>query len=51
MTYYSIKTYVVGAHLNRLVKAIQLSTHNMGFFEELTKINVKYHHIRDFTFV
>ena len=30
--------YVVGAHLNRLAKAILMSTHNIGFYEDLTKI-------------
>ena len=36
--YFFIKTYVVGAHLNRLGEAIQLSIHNIGFYEDLTKI-------------
>ena len=33
-----IKTYVVGAHWNRLGEAIQMSTHNIGFYEEISKI-------------
>ena len=30
--------YVVSAHQNRLVEAILMSTHNIGFYENLTKI-------------
>ena len=33
-----IKTYVVFAHKNRLTEAILMSTYNIGFYEELTKI-------------
>ena len=33
-----IKTYVVGAHKIRLGEAILMSTHNIGFYEDLTKI-------------
>ena len=33
-----IKTYVVGAHQNRLGEAILMSTHNIGFYEEISKI-------------
>ena len=36
--YFFIKTYVVGAHYNRLAEAILMSTHNIGFYEDLTKI-------------
>ena len=36
--YFFIKTYVVGAHSNRLAEAILMSTHNIGFYEDLTKI-------------
>ena len=32
-----IKTYVVGAHWNCLGKAILMSTHNIGFYEEISK--------------
>ena len=28
----------MSAHLNRLAKAILMSTHNIGFYEDLTKI-------------
>ena len=35
--YFFIKTYVVGAHSNRLGEAILMSTHNIGFYEDLTK--------------
>ena len=35
--YFFIKTYVVGAHLC-LTEAILMSTHNIGFYEDLTKI-------------
>ena len=33
-----IKTHFVGAHLNRLGEAILMSTHNIGFYEEINKI-------------
>ena len=33
-----IKTYVVGAHQNRLGEAILMSTHNIGFYGEISKI-------------
>ena len=36
--YFFIKTYVMGAHYNRLAEAILMSTHNIGFYEDLTKI-------------
>ena len=36
--YFFIKTYVVGAHSNRLAETILMSTHNIGFYEDLTKI-------------
>ena len=40
------KTYVVGAHKNRLVDAILMSTHNISFFNEyLTKTSFNYHQI------
>ena len=32
-----IKTYVVGAFLNCLAEAILMSTHHIGFYEDLTK--------------
>ena len=34
----AIKTYFVGAHSNRLGEVILMSTHNIGFYEDLTKI-------------
>ena len=43
--YFFIKTYVVGVHYNRLAEAILMSTHNIGFYEELTKISLNYHQI------
>ena len=33
-----IKTYVVGAHYNFLGEGILMSTHNIGFYEEISKI-------------
>ena len=36
--YYFIETYVVGAHYNRLGEVILMSTQNIGFYEDLTKI-------------
>ena len=36
--YFFIKTYVVGAHLHRLAEAILMSTHKIGFYEDLTKL-------------
>ena len=36
--YFFIKTYVVGAHSNCLAEAILMSTHNIVFYEDLTKI-------------
>ena len=33
-----IKTYVVGAHKNRLAEAILMSTYNICFYVETTKI-------------
>ena len=44
-----IKTYVVGAHKNCLGEAVLMSTHNIGFYEEISKKKfpiVKYHQIR-----
>ena len=35
--YFFIKTHVVGSHKNRLTKAILMSIHNTGFYEDLTK--------------
>ena len=40
-----IKTYLVGAHKNRLAKVILMSTYNIGFYEEISKI-IPYHQIR-----
>ena len=36
---------VVTPHLNRLVKTVQISDHNICFYAELTKIIPNYHHI------
>ena len=36
--YFFIKTYIVGAHYNCIAKAILMSTHNICFYEDLTKI-------------
>ena len=36
--FFGLKTYVVGAHWNRLGKAFLMNTHNIGFHEDLTKI-------------
>ena len=36
--YFFIKIYVVGTHQNRLAEVILMSTHNIGFYEDLTKI-------------
>ena len=36
--YFSIKTYVMGTHENRFTEAILMSTHNICFYGELTKI-------------
>ena len=36
--YFFKKTYVVGAHYNCLAETILMSTHNIGFYEDLTKI-------------
>ena len=33
-----IKSYVVGAHLNGLTEAILMVTHNIAFYEEISKI-------------
>ena len=33
-----IKTYVIGAHYNCLAEAILMSTHNISFYEEISKI-------------
>ena len=40
--HFSMKTYVVGicTHLMRLIKALQMSTHNIGFGGEIRKISV-----------
>ena len=35
----------MGAHLNRLTEAILMSTHNIGFYEDLTKLSLNYHQI------
>ena len=37
-SYFSSKPYVVTPHLNRLFKTVQMRGHNIGFYEELTKI-------------
>ena len=36
--YFFTKTYVVGAQYKCLVEADLMSTHNKGFYEDLTKI-------------
>ena len=36
--HFFIKTYIVGAHKNRLGEPILMSTHNIGFYEEISKI-------------
>ena len=33
-----IKTYVVGAHYNRLDESILMSIHDIGFYQEISKI-------------
>ena len=42
-----LKFYDVDVHSNRLAKAILMSTHNIGFYEEISKIifqlSLKYH--------
>ena len=43
--YFFIKTYVVGAQ-NRLGEAMLMSTHNIGFYGDLTKLSLNYHQIR-----
>ena len=37
--HFFIKTYVVGVHLNHLTEAILMSTQNIGFYEEISKIS------------
>ena len=37
--------YFVDAHLNRLAKVILISTHNIGFYEELSKLSLNNHQI------
>ena len=37
--YFFIKTYVVGAHSNRIAEAILMSTHSIGVNEDLTKLS------------
>ena len=39
------KTFVVGAHENRLANTILMSIHNIRFYVELTKISLNYHEI------
>ena len=36
--YFTSKSYVVINHLNRLVQAVQMTGHNICFYEELTII-------------
>ena len=38
----SYKTYVVGAHYNHRVEAILMSTHSIGFDEEMSKNEQNY---------
>ena len=33
--------YVVGTHMNRLVETIHMSTHNIGFEEEIRKLSLR----------
>ena len=42
--YSFIKPYVVGAHQNCLGEAILMSTHYIGFYEEITKIVFSNYH-------
>ena len=44
-TYFFIKTYFVGANKNCLGEAILMSTHNMRFYEDLTKLSFRKHQI------
>ena len=46
----SYQNHVVTSHLNRLVQAVQVRGHNIGFYEELTKIIPIYHQILPFIY-
>ena len=39
---FSIKTYIMGTHYNRLIEAILMSTHYVCFYGEITEITLKY---------
>ena len=43
--YFFHKNLCGGAHENRLTEAIILSTHNIGFYEDLTKLSFNNHQI------
>ena len=42
-SYFSSKPYVVTTHLNRLIKTVQMTDHNICFNAELTHIISNYH--------
>ena len=44
-SYFSSEPYVVTPHLNRLVEMVQMWTHNICFYVELTKIIPNFHQI------
>ena len=44
-SYFSLKPYVVTPHLNRLMETVQMRSHNMYFYAELTKIIFNYDQI------
>ena len=46
---YFFVTYVLGAHLKCFARAILMSTHNIGFYEDLTKIPLICHQISSIT--
>ena len=41
-SYFSLKSYIVTPHLNRLNKTVQMRGHNICFYPELTKIIPNY---------
>ena len=48
-SYFSSKPYDMTHHLNRLIKAVQMRGHNIGFYAELTKIIPNYHQAQQCT--
>ena len=42
---FSLKTYIVIPHLNRLIETVQMRRYNMCFTAELTKVIPNYHQI------